>query len=349
MEIDEIIKKQLENVMDTSSLNAISDKYTIEDILEKTLNGENLFDPQIIISNLKDLFFLEITKSISCGLEIVCVCLLIGLVQNMQTSLEKNGSGLIARTICVISIVGVTVVNFTQSYQLAHETLTKLCSTMEILIPVLVGLLLAMGKLVSGSVLNPLLLSLIAIFQILIKKIVLPGLFFSNIIGLFNCLSEKDYVNQLSTFINKFSMFFMGIILTLMSGIITIQGLISSSSDSLVMGTAKYSLNAFIPIVGGFTSDTIEVFLTCMQTIKSVVGVFGIIVVVTVMVAPIIKIFSIGFVYKCTSILIEPIADLKISKSLSNVSTCLFSLCAVIFFSSLLFIIFIAAIMSGLN
>ena len=85
----------------------------------------------------------------------------------------------------------------------------------------------------------------------------------------------------MSKFIRQLALFVTGIIMTLMSGIIAIQGLIAKTSDSLLIGTAKYSIDEFIPIVGGFTADTIELFIKCMGSIKNVVGLFGIILAVS--------------------------------------------------------------------
>lgn len=349
MELDEIIKEQMDNVVDTDALSNLTDSCDIQDILEKTINGESIFQPETIIDSLKDLFFLEIKSALFCGIEILSICIFIGLLQNLEVSFGKKNTSKISQLVCVITVVGIILTNYTQSYNLAVETIKKMTSTMEILVPVLLGLLLAMGKLTSSSILSPLILTCITIFQIVIEKIVLPALFMSTSFNLINCLTEKDYVNQLASFINKSALFLMGFILTLMSGIISVQGIITNASDSLIIGTAKYSLNAFIPIVGGFTADTIEVFLKCMNTIKSVVGVFGIIVIITIMLTPLLKILSISIIYKITAILTEPIANPKITKGISSVGSTLISVGAVVFFSSLLFIIFITAIIIGLK
>ena len=81
-----------------------------------------------------------------------------------------------------------------------------------------------------------------------------------------------------------------------MSGMIAIQGLITKTADGLLMGTAKYSLDAFIPIVGGFTADTVELFLKCMGSIKSVVGIFGILLIVALVLTPIVKILAVAVI-----------------------------------------------------
>lgn len=63
-----------------------------------------------------------------------------------------------------------------------------------------------------------------------------------------------------------------GLILAILSGIFSVQGLLTDTSDGLLINAARYSLSTFIPIVGGFTADTVDLFLRCMRSIKGIVG-----------------------------------------------------------------------------
>ena len=247
---------------------------------------------------------------------------------------------------CSIVIIGLAMANFNTIYQLTIDSMKTIAYTMDILLPILIAILISMGQVASGTIMSPLLLTAVTIFQTIIKNIVLPAVFISTVLSLINCLTEKDYVNQLSKFIRQLALFVTGIIMTLMSGIIAIQGLIAKTSDSLLIGTAKYSIDEFIPIVGGFTADTIELFIKCMGSIKNVVGLFGIILIVILILTPIIKILAISVIYKVTALLIEPIASKKLSNGIGDIGTSLVTMGAILFFASLLFIIFITSIIN---
>ena len=161
-----------------------------------------------------------------------------------------------------------------------------------------------------------------------------------------NCLTEKDYVNKLSKLLRNAAVAVTGLLMAILSGIVSVQGLITDASDGLLINTAKYSLSTFIPIVGGFTADTAELFIKCMNTIKSIVGVFGMIVIILVIIVPLIKVLVISLIYKITAAVAEPICDSKISDGINDMGSCLISLGAIMFFAALLFIIFISAIVS---
>ena len=81
-----------------------------------------------------------------------------------------------------------------------------------------------------------------------------------------------------------------------------------------------------------------------MSTIKCIVGVFGIVTLVLVILTPLIKLLVIALIYKVTAAAAEPICDSKISDGLNDMGSCIVSLGAVLFFAALLFIIFITVI-----
>lgn len=243
-------------------------------------------------------------------------------------------------------IIGLVMSNFNIVFQMTMDAVKTITYTMELLLPVLIAVLIAMGQVTSGTIMNPLLLTSVTIFQAIIKEIVLPALFISAVFSLLNGLTEKDYVNRLAKLLRQAALFVTGLLMTLMSGIIAVQGLIAKTSDSLIMGTAKYSLDAFIPIVGGFTADTVELFLKCMSSIKNVLGLFGIIIIVLLILTPLMKILAISVIYKITAIIIEPAAPKKLADAVSDIGTTLISMGAILFLSSLMFIIFITSIIN---
>lgn len=352
----EILKEQFNHVIDqeqTKSLSeyaseltgGISEYFTLEEILNAALEGNNIFENKAMIASLKDLFFYELESALCIAAEILAICIIIGLLKNLSGSFETKGISNIAGFVCMISVVGITMIHFNDVYHLTLNAMKTMSYTMEILLPILIGILIAMGQVTSGTIMSPLILSAVTAFHHIIKNIILPTVFFSAIFTLLNCITEKDYVNHMAKMIRKAALYGTGLIVTLMSGIISIQGLITKTSDGLIMNTAKYSIDAFIPIVGSFTAETIDLFLTCMGSIKSIVGLFGILLIMTLIMIPVLKTLMIAVIYKATACLIEPVASKKVAEGISDIGTVLITLTAILFFSSLLFILFITSVM----
>lgn len=357
MDYEEIIKEQMKNVEGTDELDSISeyaaglsegltDQYTLDRILESSIKGESIFDANEIISSLKDLLLYEIKLTIALGIEILIVCIVVGLLKNLSGSFGKKNVADIALLICSVIIIGLCINNFRVVYEMTVDTVATLTYTVEIILPILLTVLISMGAVSSGTIMSPVLLTSVAIFGAILKNVVLPAVFISTILVLINSLTEKDYVNKLSKFLRNASLFAVGILITILTGIITVQGLVAETSDTLLMNTARYSISKFIPIVGDFTSDTLGLFIKCMSSIKGVVGIFGIITIVLLIIMPIIKILAIAAIYKVTSFLTEPITDSKLSDCLSDMGNAMITMGAILFFTSLLFIIFLATVIN---
>lgn len=355
MDYEKILEEQMNNVVDPEQTGRISenagritegltDGFTLENIMEATLNGESIFNNQQLIDGLKSLLLYEIRAALVLGVEILIICIIIGLLRNLSSSFGKKTMSDISLLVCTMIIIGISLNSFRLAYELAIDSVTTMVSTMEILTPVLLGILISTGSIASGTIMSPVVIGAVTGTGIILKRIILPAMFAATVLALVNCLTEKDYVNKLSKLLRNAALAVTGLILAVLSGIISVQGLITDASDGLLINTAKYSLSTFIPIVGGFTADTAELFVRCMSTIKSIVGVFGIVTLVLVILTPLIKLLVIALIYKVTAAAAEPICDSKISDGLNDMGSCIVSLGAVLFFAALLFIIFITVI-----
>ena len=77
---------------------------------------------------------------------------------------------------------------------------------------------------------------------------------------------------------------------TIYLGLVSIQGLYVTNIDNFTVKTAKFAVGNFIPVVGGFVSDSFDIILSSSQLIKNVFGGIGLILLVGICLIPIIKI-----------------------------------------------------------
>ncbi len=356
MDYEEILKEQFNNIASQEDLNqivkdaqsltgGIAGRFTPDKILQSILEGESIFNNSQTIETFKDLVLVEVRSALFLCAEILTICIVIGILKGLSTSFKTKSISNISLLVCTMIIIGISITSIKETYNLALDTTGTMVVTMELLTPILIGILIATGSVTSGTILSPMIIASITFISYFVRKIVLPALFIACILELINCLTEKDYVNKLSKLIKNLSLAVTGILLVVLTGIITIQGLLTETSDGLLLNTAKYSLSNFIPIVGGFTSDTVELFLRCMTSIKSVVGIFGIIIILLLLAVPIIKILAVALIYKLTAALAEPITDSKLCASINDMSNCIISMASIMFFTSLMFVMFIATIL----
>lgn len=323
----------------------IFDEITVEGIVHNLLNGQPLFDSGKIIDNLVNLFFMEIKASIFLGCEILAICIVTGLLSNLSSSFGSKTVSSLGTMVCSFVIIALCIGNFYQTYDYCRETMDIMTTSMEILLPVMIPLLISMGGVSSGGIMNPVIIGAVTGFNFIMQHLVLPLVFLSAVFILINSITEKDYVKKLSVFLRKAALFITGLTVTIFSGITAIQGIVTKSADGILMNTARFSINNFVPIVGSFAADSLDMVISCIGLIKNAIGVAGIIVILSLLVIPVVKILSIAIIYKIIAIAAEPVTTKNISDSLNEIGTAAITMTVVLSVGALMFLIFITVIM----
>jgi len=344
MEYETIINEQLDS-MDLSELEKLTDGTTVTEIIDDLINGQPLFDSEEILHNLFDLFLLEIKEAAVLGCEVLSVCILIGLLTNFSSSFGQKTVSTVGTIVCSCVVIALCMGNFYSSYEYCRVSMNTMSSTMLILLPLMIPLLLSMGGFSSGSILDPVIITAVTVFDFIMQHIVLPMVFLSAIFIMINSITEKDYVKKLSAFMRKGAIFIVGLCITVFSGITAVQGIITKSADGILINSARFSIDNFIPIIGGFAADSLEMVIGCIGLIKNAVGIVGIIAVITVITVPVVKILAVAVVYKVIAIVTEPIASKNISDSLNELGNSAIVMTVVLGAGALMFLVFITVLM----
>ena len=115
------------------------------------------------------------------------------------------------------------------------------------------------------------------------------------------------------------SFFIISAAFTIFIGILTIYGL-STKIDGITIRTAKFAVDKFVPVVGGFLSDAVDAVIGSSTILKNGIGIIGLIVIALIILAPLIKVAALLLVYKLIGAIIEPIASPNIVNFFTDIS-----------------------------
>ena len=335
-QLDSMELSELENAMEEASdAGGVFDGMTVNDIVNNLLNGEPVFDSDKIMENLLNLFMMEVKSSIFLGCEILSVCIVMGLLTGFSDSFGRKTVSSLGNVICSCVIIALCMGNFYQTYEYCQDTMDTMTSSMEILLPIMIPLLIATGGVSSGSILSPAMAAAVTGFNFVMQHVILPLVFISALFILINSITEKDYVKKLSVFLRRGAIFLTGFIITVFSGIMAVQGIVTKSADGILINTTRFSLDNFVPIVGGFAADSLEM----------VMSLIGIIIILSLLALPVIKILAVAAVYKITAIAAEPVTSKNISDCLNEIGTAAVTMTVVLSTGAVMFLIFITIIM----
>lgn len=337
--------KSIEELFDLAASNgSVFGNTSPGEITHSILRGDPIFNIQAILNAIVSHFIQEIQSSIILGVQLVLVCIIIGLLKNMADSFSDDTVSNLGVIVCSCSVMVLCLKSFMDIYLICSNAVDTMTVTMQALLPVLVPLLIAMGGFTSGGVLNPLIVTAITVFNSILQRFIMPAVYISCIFLLVNSLSEKDYVKKLALLIRGIAVSAIGLAVTLFSGLTIVQGLVTKTADGMLAKTAKYSADNFVPIVGGFAADSMDLILSCVTIIKNGVGIFGLIIILTLLIMPMIKILAVALVFKITAVIIEPIGNKTISDCLNEVGNTVITLAIILFLVAMMFIIFLSVI-----
>ncbi|MEL7655987.1 MAG: stage III sporulation protein AE, partial [Bacillota bacterium] len=264
--------------------------------------------------------------------------------KNLSTSFSDETVSNLGVIVCSCCVMVLCLKSFLDIYLICSNAVETMTVTMQVLLPVLVPLLISMGGFSSGGILNPFIITAITFFNTILQKFIMPAVYLSCIFILVNSLSDRDYVKKLALFIRGAAVFAMGLAVTLFSGLTMLQGIVTKTADGMLAKTARYSVDNFVPIVGSFAADSLDLIISCTTIIKNGIGIFGLIIILTLLIIPMIKILAVAFVFKLTAVVIEPIGNKTISDCLNEVGNTVITLAIILFLAAMMFVIFLAII-----
>lgn len=306
--------KGLETLMkDVLEENSVDFNFSFKDMIMKILKGERIIDQDEIRIVLGDIFLGEVKTNLAFLSQILAIVLISSILTNLQGTFENSSISTLANYITYILMAMLVIGGFYQLMQVVEGTIDKLIRFMEILMPILLTFLVIAGGPNTKVIFHPMLIAVINMIGGLVKYIIIPLIYFSFIVSILSNLTERGELRKLSELGRQVIIFIITAAFTLFIGIITIYGL-STKIDGLSIRTAKFALDQFVPIVGGFLSDAMETVVGSSGILKNGVGIIGLGVLIFVTIFPSVKVAALMLIYKIVGAVVEPI----VSKNISN-------------------------------
>ena len=336
--IDEVEKY----VKDDNVVKNVDLKTYIKKLVRGETNLLDLFDK----NKIKTAALSEIKTSIKIATSILVLALLSSIIKSLENSFSSKGITTVTNYIVFITVVTLTLVSFRDILSLCYTTIENIMGLVNVIIPIMISLLVLVGFPITSTALNPIFIGGIAAINIIFKKFIFVAISIAFAILVVNNLTNNIKLNRLSSFIKQINIVALGAVFTLYLGLVSIQGLYVTSFDKFTVKTAKFAVGNFIPVVGGFVSDSVDILLSSSQLIKNVFGGVGLVILVGICLIPIIKILSVILVYKVCSIAIERVGEDNISSFLNEVANLMIIILATIIAVTIMFFVTIAILTS---
>lgn len=201
----------------------------IEDVLNDAIKGE--VDNSTFLKRILNLIGGEITSGIKAVVSILAIILIHTILKSISESLENDNIAKLVYYVQYILIITIIMTNFSEIIKMVQNTCTNLIAFMNTLVPLLITLMMYTGSIATSSVVEPIILFMINFIGNIIQNILIPLVLVFTSIVVISKISNQVQIDKLSKFLNSSIVWFLGIILTIFVGVVSLEGTMSSSVD----------------------------------------------------------------------------------------------------------------------
>lgn len=327
-EISQSIDKQLGD-LDFSELDKIiagfsdSEKLFFQDSnfidkISKLLSGDFEEQESIFVSIVTILFdqLLQILPFVSI---IVAISLIGDIVQGLKPSSNKSISNII-HFLSYGVVVSLVLVIIVKMISVATSTITALQTQMNGIFPILLTLLTAVGGTTSVSLYQPAMALLANTILNLFNYLLLPIFIFSVVFSIISNLSNTVKLDKFSSFFNSCFKWIVGLVFTIFTAFVSLQGITAGTIDGISIRTAKYAIRSYVPLIGGYIGDGMGLILASSSLIKNAVGVGGLLMTGAAILSPLIQMILFMLALKLIAAIVQPLGNKQVANLLGSLS-----------------------------
>ena len=291
--------------------------------------GEEI-SPEDMLTGVLRLFGSQAARLGALMLAIMLPVLLASLVTH---TLAADGGAVssLGRCVCFMLVLIPVVMCVLAELTHARETITETTRRMEQILPLLLTLLMAVGGSASSAFLHPVVVAASGSMVYLAREVILRLVMCTCAVTTVNHLSDRAHLTRMAHLLRSAVCWLLGVSFTVFLGAMSMQGVCSASIDGVAIRAAKYAVDNFVPVVGGMFSDTMDTLVGCTLIVKNALGVTAMLILVSVLAAPLVRTLAVVAVLKLSAALLEPVADADVVRAIGD-----FSGTVVLFFITML-------------
>lgn len=322
----------IQATQESKLINTVNPDFDFKELTAEILSG-TVFRPKEIVSQIMGLFANEVLLNIHIMGLIIVISVIWGVISNLQSSYLSKGVTEASFYAFYSVYMGLLLKGIKECTLLVTNVISDQVMFLKAAVPVYSSFIISGGQVTAASGMEAIFLYFIQLIGNVIEKFTVPVMIWIFVLNMVNCITTRYNVKKLIDFTKQIIRWGLGILMTFFVGILSMTGFSARNVDNLGLKTLKYAVGNFVPIVGGFLSESVSTVLTSISVLKNAIGIAGVITVILICAVPMIKMIVMIFIYKLTAGIIEPLTDARITNMISEGAetiTFLFSVCAIV-------------------
>lgn len=270
---------------------------------------------------------------------VVGIIVLCALMNALKQSMAKDKLKEVFQVVSILCICAAVITPVIDCISKTGKTIFDCSNFLISFVPVLSGVMTAGGQIVTATSYQVFLFWAAELVSVIVSRTLVPFLGIYLAIAITSSMNAEFRLDKIADSLKSFICWSLGGLLTVFVGILSIQGIVASSADTVSLKATKFLISSVVPVVGGALSDALGSVQSCVKLLKTSVGAYGIIIAVMTFLPLLIESISWLLVTKISQVVAEFLGVGGVTPVLKATSSVLSIILAIILCFMMLIII----------
>lgn len=285
-------------------------KKLIEDILSGEYKGGFLDTFNMVINMLG----VSIKGFIPLLVTLVAIAIIFSIVNGLTSGFMSKSTTEIIHFVCYSAMIVLLMTEVTFLITDSVKAIKNMAEFMQVIFPIMLTLVTALGGVATTATYSPMMTILAVGVSKVISSIVLPCFIATMALSIVGFISKDIKLDKLTNFFKSSGEIIIGVVFGLFTTFVTTNGISGAIADNLSIKSAKFAIASYVPILGGYLSDGLDLAVASVMLVKNAIGVGGVIFMLSIVLAPVLKILIFSLGLKLVAGIIEPIGNKRMSE-----------------------------------
>lgn len=261
--------------------------------------------------------------------------ILLGLMEHLGGTHAARHTNLVG----ALYITAVSAGDLNTLIGLGRDTVEQVSALSKTLIPALAAATAATGGITSASVRQVTTVFFTDILLTVMDRFLIPLLYLYIASAAANAVLDHGALESIASMIKKIIGWVLTVLLALFTGYLSISGAVAGAVDAQTVRIAKSAVSTVVPVVGGILSEAAESVLAGAEMMRSTIGVFGTLAVLSLCLLPFLRLGAQYLLYQLAVLTAQAAGPKKLAKMLHMLADAFALILAMTGASALLLII----------
>ncbi len=319
-----------------------------ENIFSKIMDGTYDFNFSDFLKSVINTFLGNMSDAKDVIITIVIISIMLALFQMTSTSLmgkEKSGSNPLE--VFMMSVISVWIVNIINlCADKTANCIENVIGFMKVTLPVYAGVGVFTGKL-TGTLYEYVFMILSGFLYGVVLKIIIPVISYISILSIISAVFDMEFGKTTYKSVHSTLKTTLEVIIALFASLYSVLFISGKGATFAGMGAVKFAVSKFIPMAGGFISDSADGIAGAFLGIKSTVGLTCAIGIMMIAYAPVLYIGAYALISKILVIVTSPLKAGGLTEIFKTLEDTLGMFFVLLICIATLFVITVSVLLSG--